>query len=84
VKALLERRAPVDVKDQRFHGTPLGWALHGWNEQKRDAAANDAYYDVIALLVAAGAPVEPGWLSDESTRANPRLFAALTGKTRDS
>jgi ankyrin repeat protein len=84
VKLLLERCAPVDVKDQRFGGTPLGWALHGWNEQKRDAAVNDAYYDVVALLVAAGAPVETGWLSDENARANPRMFAALTGKTRDS
>ena len=84
VKALLERRAPVDVKDQSFGGTPLGWALHGWNEQKRNAAANDAYYDVVALLADAGAPVEPGWLSDDNARANPRMFAALTGKTRDS
>ncbi|HEY6292486.1 MAG TPA: ankyrin repeat domain-containing protein [Terriglobia bacterium] len=84
VKALLERRAPVDVKDQRFDGTPLDWTLHGWNEQKRDAAANDAYYDVVALPITAGAPVEPGWLSDENAHANPRMFAALTGKNRDS
>jgi ankyrin repeat protein len=84
VKALLERRAPVDVKDQRFGGTPLGWALHGWNERKGDAAANDAYYDVVVLIVAAGAPVEPVWLSDENARANPRMFAALSRKARDS
>jgi len=83
VKALLERRAPVDVKDQRFDGTPLGWALHGWNEQKRDAARNNVYYDVVALLVAAGATVEPGWLNDENAHADPRMFRALTGKTRD-
>ena len=84
VKALLKRRAPVDVKDQKFGATPLGWALHGWSDHKRDAAANDAYYDVVALLVAAGAPVEPRWLDDENAQANPRMFAALSGKTRDS
>jgi Ankyrin repeats (3 copies) len=84
VKALLRRRAPVDVKDQRFGGTPLDWALHGWNGQERDAAANDAYYDVVALLVAAGATVERRWLDDENARANPRMFAALSAKIRDS
>jgi ankyrin repeat protein len=84
VKALLKRRAPVDVKDQGFGGSPLDWALHGWNDQKRDGRANEAYYDVVALLVAAGATVEPGWLRDEVARAHPRMLAALTGKTRDS
>ena len=84
VKALLRRRAPVDVKDKRFGGTPLDWALHGWSERKTDAAANDSYHDVVTLLVAAGASVEPGWLSDESVRANPRMFAALHGKRRQS
>ncbi len=28
--------------------------------------------------------VEPGWLSDENAQANPRMVAALSGKTRDS
>ena len=84
VKALLRRRAPVDVKDQRFGGTPLGWALHGWSERKTDAAANNSYHDVVTLLVAAGTPVEPGWLSDENVRGNPHMFAALSGKRRDS
>ncbi len=84
VKALLRRRAPVDLKDKRFGGTPLAWALHGWSERKTDAAAHDSYHDVVTLLVAAGAPVEPGWLSDENVRANPRLFSALNGKRRQS
>jgi hypothetical protein len=84
VKALLERRAPVDVKDQRFGGSPLDWALHGWNDQIRDGKGNAAYYDVVALLVAAGATVGPGWLRDEIARAHPRMFAVLTRKIRDS
>jgi len=84
VKALLRRRAPVDLKDKRFGGTPLAWALHGWSERKTDAAAHDSYHDVVTLLVAAGAPVEPGWLSDENVRANLRMFSALNGKRRQS
>jgi hypothetical protein len=83
VEALLRRRAPVDVKDRRFGGTPLGWALHGWSERKLDAAADDSYQDVVTLLVAAGSPVEPGWLIDENVRGNPRMFAALSGKRQD-
>jgi hypothetical protein len=82
VKALLRRRAPVDLKDKRFGGTPLDWALHGWSERKADAAANDSYPDVVTLLLAAGAPVEPRWLSDENVRAYPRMLEALKGKRR--
>jgi hypothetical protein len=84
VKALLNRRAPVDARDREFRATPLGWALHGWSDQEGDAAANDAYYDVVACLIAAGAPVEPGWLSGENSVANPHMLTALSGKTRDS
>jgi len=81
VRALLRRGAPVDLKDKRFGGTPLDWALHGWSEGKTAAAANDLHADVVALLRGAGAPVEPRWLSDESVRGNPRMLAALSGKT---
>ncbi|MGA2073962.1 MAG: ankyrin repeat domain-containing protein [Terriglobia bacterium] len=84
VKALLQRRAPVDAKDKRFDGTPLDWALHGWSERQTDAAANDSYHDVVALLVAAGSRVEPEWLNDENVQGEPRMFAALSGKRRVS
>ncbi len=84
VRMLLQRGAPVDVKDREFNATPLGWALHGWSGQKKDSASNDSYDEVVRLLVAAGAPVEPEWLSDENVQANSRMVAALTGKTRES
>jgi len=77
VKALLRRGAPVDVNDKTFDGTPLDWALHGWRKREADGAASNSYCDVVALLVAAGSPVDPAWLSDESVRGNPRMFAAL-------
>jgi hypothetical protein len=84
VKALLRRRAPVDARDRRFDGTPLDWALHGWRELETDAATNDSYHDVVALLVAAGSRVEPEWLSNEKVLGNPRMLAALSGKRRVS
>jgi ankyrin repeat protein len=84
VKALLKRRAPVDVKDNRFGAAPLGWALHGWGSHEGGTSTSDSYYEVVALLVAAGAPVEPEWLNRENVRTDPRMLAALKGKIRDS
>jgi ankyrin repeat protein len=84
VKVLLKRRPALDVRDASFNGTPLDWALHGWWERRnQDAALQEPYYEIVALLVGAGAPVEPGMLSNENAQANPRMFAALSGKTRD-
>jgi hypothetical protein len=74
-RVLLSRHAPVDVRDETFEGTPLEWALHGSTE----AAAKDPYYQVVALLVAAGSPVPSEWLSHEHARTDPRMVAALTG-----
>jgi hypothetical protein len=87
VKLLLERKAPVNVKDESFGGTPLGWALYGWGEAL-PVAKGEHYYEVVALLVAAGATVEREWLDDpdremplvEKVQADPRMLAALGGK----
>ena len=50
VKLLLDRKAPVDIKDERFGGTPLGWALYGWGNPS-PGAARDRYDKVVELLV---------------------------------
>lgn len=89
VKALLERKAPVDVKDESFGGTPLGWALYAWGERATDAKSSP-YYEVVALLVSAGATVDPEWLADrhrgfplaEKVSSDAPMLAALTGATR--
>jgi len=79
VKALLKRRPRLDVRDASFGGTPLGWAVHGWWERRDgDPARREPYYEIVALLVAAGAPVEPHWLNNEHAQIDPRMFAALT------
>src|SRR5262249_36147198 len=87
VKLLLKRSAPLDGKDERHGGTPLGWALYGWCN--RPPEANRAgYYEVVARLVAAGAAVDEEWLADpnretpfgERLRADGRMRGALGGK----
>jgi ankyrin repeat protein len=85
VKALLERRPKLDVRDASFSGTPLDWALHGWWERLyQDPDTREPYYEIVARLVASGAPVEPAWLHQENARADARMFAALTGRSMDS
>src|SRR5262245_2946063 len=87
VKLLLERKAQVNVSEKRFGGTPLGWALWGWHETKRDSK-RDRYFEVVAQLVAAGATVKSKWLDPngemplfaEKIRADPRMLAALSGE----
>jgi len=81
VKALLKRHPPLGVRDATFNGTPLGWAVHGWWERRSgDPVGREPYYEIVALLVAAGAPVEPAWLREHNAGAEPRMFAALTSR----
>jgi hypothetical protein len=76
VRVLLERDAPVDVRDDTFAGTALGWALYAWGGGGPHAGSS-RYYDVVRLLVAAGATLEEEWLA-ESDRGLP-----LAKKIRD-
>jgi Ankyrin repeats (3 copies) len=76
VKLLLEHKAPVDVEDEAWKGTPLGWALHGWLNPSPEIVG-DGYFEVAALLAAAGSIVRPEWLASERVRADPRMLAAL-------
>ncbi len=81
VKLLLERKAPVDAQDESWGNTPLGWTLNGCYEAPL-GAARDRYYQVVALLVAAGATVKPEWRAWDKVRADPRMLAALNGEIR--
>ena len=87
VRLLLQRQAPVNAKDDAFGGTPLGWALYAWaGDELQD---RDSYYDVVNLLVDAGATVEHEWLAEDERGVpiarkvgeDPRMRAAL-GKGR--
>ena len=87
VKSLLKWKAPLNIKDKRFGGTPLGWALYGWCERPL-GAEHGGYYEVVARLVAAGATVDPEWLGDPNRElpiprkvsADRPMLAALRGE----
>jgi ankyrin repeat protein len=85
VKLLLERGALVDAKDESFDGTPLGWTLYAWG----NSSERGHYYEVVALLVRAGAKLDSPWfeVDDEerrrtvqTLRADSRMQAALRGE----
>ena len=85
VKLLLDRKAPVEVRDGRHQGTPLAWAFQGWAESPREPSP---YYDVVALLVAAGGLVNSALPADQrqkdlllqKIRTDARMTAALRGE----
>ncbi|HEY6308837.1 MAG TPA: ankyrin repeat domain-containing protein [Candidatus Angelobacter sp.] len=87
VRLLLERGAPVDARDDSYGGTPLGWALYGWGARPHPAGRG-SYYEAVALLVRAGAKLDPEWYEyDENRRrardkvqSDPRMAAALRGE----
>jgi ankyrin repeat protein len=51
-RVLLEHGAPVNLKGDRFDGTPLDWALHG--AEHREQCSTGDYAGVIAALRTAG------------------------------
>jgi ankyrin repeat protein len=87
VRLLLERGAAVDAKDESYDGTPLGWALYGWGAGPRPSGRG-SYYESVALLVRAGATLDPGWYDDDEDRqrawdkvqSDGRMAAALRGE----
>jgi len=93
-KLLLQRGAPVDAKDENYGGTSLGWALYAWGNspqpaELRSTGLGGRYYEVVSLLVQAGAKVDPQWYEDDEDRrraatkmrSDPRMLAALRGET---
>ncbi len=77
VQLLLSHHAPLNAKDERFSATPLGWVLYAWSTEPN--APPDRCYQVVSLLIAAGAQLDPYWLTDEKVRRDPKMFEALTG-----
>jgi len=84
VELLLAKKAPVELRDGRHRGTPLGWAFHAWFESPADSTK---HYEIVALLVAAGATLDSALPSDPAGRrqlmdkihADSRMAAALKG-----
>jgi hypothetical protein len=69
----------LNLEDEKYHSPPLGWAIHGC--YNTPAGNQGRQREVVALLVTAGAVVDPEWLESAQVRADPTMFAALrTGK----
>jgi ankyrin repeat protein len=64
VQLLLRHRARTEIRDETFGGTPLGWAVYGWGESKREAE-HEKYYEIVELLVGAGARIDRNWLNEK-------------------
>jgi hypothetical protein len=59
---LAERLIPgsdVNLKDEKYKSSSLGWAIHGWSDPP--AGNEGKQREVVDLLIAAGATVEPDW-----------------------
>ena len=88
VKLLLQQGAAIDVKDETYGGTPLGWTLYAWGNSTEGEAARGRYYEVVVLLVQAGAKLDPQWYEEnedrvraaKQMRSDPRMMAALRGE----
>ena len=65
----------INLEDEKYNSPPLGWAIHGWCDPP--AGNHGRQREVAALLVFAGARVEPKWLEAENVHADPVMLAAL-------
>lgn len=77
VKALLDG-SDLELKDEKYKSPPLGWAIHGW--ENPPSGNRGRQREAIAVLLAAGAGVDPGWLESAKVRADPEIFAALSAR----
>lgn len=68
VARLLQAGASVDVPDDHWRQTPLGWAIYGWGHPPEGAVLR-RYHEVAAHLVGRGARVESEWLEHPILRA---------------
>jgi hypothetical protein len=73
--ARLVEGTDLNLKDEKYQSPPLGWAIHGWTGAP--AGNQGRQREVVMLLVAAGATVEPGWLESENVRSRPEILSAL-------
>ena len=84
VELLLAAKATVNATEQSHGGTPLGWAVYGWNNPAPESRTA-RHHEVVELLVRAGAFVDRDWIESSSRgssliaklRNDPRMMAAL-------
>ena len=67
--------ADLNLRDEKYNSTPLGWAIHGWCGAPAGSCGRQR--EVVALLVSAGARVDPVLLASEKVLADPAMLATL-------
>src|SRR5579872_1641462 len=72
----------VNLKDEKYSSPPLGWAIHGWSDPP--AGNHGQQREVIALLLAAGARVEPEWLESEKVQSDATILASMRARRTSS
>jgi ankyrin repeat protein len=65
----------LNLKDKKYKSSSLGWAVHGWSNPP--AGNHGRQLEVVRLLVAAGATVEPEWMESEKIASSSAMLAAL-------
>ncbi len=69
--------ADLELEDEQYHSTPLGWAVHGFSDPP---AGNHGHQrEVVALLVAHGAKVKPEWIASDAVQADAAMLRILRG-----
>jgi hypothetical protein len=68
--------AELNLRDTQYDSPPLGWAVHG--RFNPPAGNKGKQLEVAALLVEAGARIDPQWLDWPQVRADTQMLAALT------
>jgi len=88
IKLLIDRGAPIDAKDSRFHATPLDTVLWSWNNSPNEKV-RERCYQAVALLARAGSRLDRDHWSDPATNtstmltkidSDARMLAALRGE----
>lgn len=74
--ARLIQGSDINLRDERYHSPPLGWAIHGCYNPPPGNQGRQR--EVSALLVRAGAAVEPEWLESDEVRSDAVMLAALS------
>ena len=76
VRALVDAHFNVHVVDDRWGGTPLDWALHGWRDPQPGTGTKECYA-TVSILRSAGAAVPSSWIESAHVRADVRMLRAL-------
>lgn len=77
-RLLIEAGAPLEIFDATHRSTPLGWAVHGSRYSGGCEDNQDAYVEIVRMLLAAGASTHDGeYLRRLRNDASQRVLALL-------